>query len=1012
VTTSSSLRDTLQQSLGQTYRLEHELSGGGMSRVFVAQDVSLGREVVVKVLPPELAEGLSAERFTREVKVAARLQHANIVPVLAAGDAGGLPYYIMPYVRGQSLRDRLSRDGALPVGEVVAILRDVTRALAYAHDEGVVHRDIKPENVLVSGGAALVTDFGIAKAIAAATGGDRPESHQLTAIGVALGTPAYMAPEQALADPGADLRVDLYALGVLTWEMLVGRHMFGSRTPQALIAAHVAEAPEDIATRRPDVPLPLATLVMRLIAKRPDDRPASAADVLRLLDAVSTPTQTAASGAPVARESRARPRPLRVAALVAVPLVAIAVGAFWWRTRSTPHNVSDNAIAIAPFRVTGADASLAYLREGMVDLLAAKIDGIGGLRAVDPRTTLVTWRRAAGSDGDLAIDDALRVARDVGARRLILGEIAGTSASLMLSVTLLPGAVGRESPRAVETGPADSLPALVDRVVARLMSLGAGEATPRLAELTSTSLPALRAYLEARARYRSSATIPAMQAFFRAVEIDSNFTLAALGLVRTVGWGGQSAADRARATAVGGRILHRGRHRLSPADAALADAALGPRYPVPKTYAEWFAATERLTTLAPENPEGWFDLGDVLFHSGGVLGIPDADQRAIRAFSHVLALDSAFTLPFVHLASLYSELGDTAGARRLFAMRARVDPLAQSTSALHVALLLGDSASARSFRAGMERMQRLPLASLVRSALFNHYGLDDAQRALDLLAPEAITGDTRTSHTSLAFAVATERGRPQEAEVVAKGSLATPSIAREVALTAVFAGGDSALGAAAARTLEPVVDAALKTALAGVPFSSEGAAPATALSDHVDAPLVLAQYRLAMGDASVAKHVIPWLRGYVPPKDSAWLREFPLARALLLDAQVAALDRRADAPVALAQLDSAARFGHHDPRFTAVSSLVAGRLWEDRGDVARALAALRRRLRGIGANYYESTWQRELGRLAALAGEREAAIRAYRIYLIRRANPEPALAAEVAHVRAELARLERASAGR
>jgi len=197
-----------------------------------------------------------------------------------------------------------------------------------------------------------------------------------------------------------------------------------------------------------------------------------------------------------------------------------------------------------------------------------------------------------------------------------------------------------------------------------------------------------------------------------------------------------------------------------------------------------------------------------------------------------------------------------------------------------------------------------------------------------------------------------------------------------------------------------------------VPPSSAGAASATALSEYVDAALVLAQYRLSIGDASVAKRVIPWLRRYVPPEDSAWLRELPLAHALLLDVQVAALERRADAAVVLAQLDSAARFGHHDPRFTAVSSLVAGRLWEDRGDVAHALAAVRRRLRGIGANYYESTWQRELGRLAALAGEREAAIRAYRIYLIRRANPEPALAAEVAHVRAELARLERASAGR
>ena len=979
-----------------------------MSRVFVAHDLSLGREVVVKVLPPELAEGLSAERFTREVKLAARLQHANIVPVLTAGDAGGLPYYTMPYVRGQSLRERLSREGPLPVSEAVGILRDVTRALAYAHGEGIVHRDIKPENVLVSGGAALVTDFGIAKAVSASA----TASAGITAVGIALGTPAYMAPEQALADATADHRVDLYALGVLAWEMLVGRHMFSGRPAQALLAAHVAEAPPDLATQRADVPAALATLVMRLIAKRPDDRPESAAEVLRLLDAETTPRATTPTEAALPRGSRRRYTALRLAALVGVALLALAAGVMWWRARQAPSNVSASAIAIAPFRVAGADPSLAYLREGMVDLLAAKISGVGGLRAIDPRTTLVTWRRAAGGDGDLETDAAVRVARDLGAGRLILGEIAGTGTTLTLSATMLADVGGSEPPRAVETGPADSLPVLVDRIVARLVSLGTGETAPRLAALTSTSLPALRAYLEGRSLYRASSTTLAMQAFFRAVEIDSNFTLAALGLIRTVGWGGQSAADQARATAVGGRILHRGRDRLSPADAALADAALGPRYPAPKTYAEWFATAERLTTLAPENPEGWFELGDVLFHGGGVLGIPDADQRAIRAFSHVLALDSAFTLPFVHLASLYSELGDTAGAQRLFAMRARVDSLAQSGFAMRFAILVGDSAAARSFRAGMERMQRLPLTALVLSALFNHYGLDDAQRALDLLAPEAITGDTRTLHTSLAHRVATERGRPREAEAVVKGTLSTPSIASDVALTAVLAGGDSAVGAEAAGKLEPIVAAALKTALAGVPPSSEGAAPATALNDHVDAPLVLAQYRLAMGDASVAKRVIPWLRSYVPPKDSAWLREFPEARALLLDAQVAALERRPDAAVVLAQLDSATRFGQHDPRFTTVSSLVAARLWENRGDVGRALAALRRRLRGIGPNHYESTWQRELGRLAALAGEREAAIRAYRIYLVRRASPEPALAAEVAHVRAELARLERASAGR
>src|SRR5688500_13791899 len=181
------LRDQLQTALGAGYRLDRELGGGGMSRVFVADETRLRRKVVVKVLSPELAAGVNADRFERELQLAASLQQANIVPVLSAGEMNGLPYYTMPFVEGESLRARLARDGQLPVGEVVSMMRDVTRALAYAHARGVVHRDIKPDNVLVSGGTAVVTDFGIAKALAAA--GQGQAGATLTQLGMAVGTP-------------------------------------------------------------------------------------------------------------------------------------------------------------------------------------------------------------------------------------------------------------------------------------------------------------------------------------------------------------------------------------------------------------------------------------------------------------------------------------------------------------------------------------------------------------------------------------------------------------------------------------------------------------------------------------------------------------------------------------------------------------------------------------------------------------------------------------------------------
>jgi tRNA A-37 threonylcarbamoyl transferase component Bud32/tetratricopeptide (TPR) repeat protein len=280
------LRTELQQHLGTAYSLGRELGGGGMSRVFVAEDARLDRTVVIKVLSPELAQGLNVERFEREIKLAASLQQANIVPLHSAGDVAGLPYFTMPYVEGESLRVRLSRD-VIPIAEVITILRDVTKALAYAHARGVVHRDIKPDNVLLSGGTAVVTDFGIAKAISASRT-SAGSGATLTQLGTSLGTPAYMAPEQVAGDPSVDHRADLYALGCMAFELLTGQQPFGDRSPQKMLAAHLTERAPAVTMLRPDCPPQLATLVSRLMAKDPSDRPQTAAELLPLLDAAVT----------------------------------------------------------------------------------------------------------------------------------------------------------------------------------------------------------------------------------------------------------------------------------------------------------------------------------------------------------------------------------------------------------------------------------------------------------------------------------------------------------------------------------------------------------------------------------------------------------------------------------------------------------------------------------------------------------------------------------------------------
>ncbi|MDQ3243311.1 MAG: serine/threonine protein kinase, partial [Gemmatimonadota bacterium] len=297
-----------------------------MSRVFSATDISLDRSVVVKVLEPELTAGVNAERFRREIQVAAKLQHAYIVPLLSAGVTDRLPYYTMPLVEGASLRAILTSRGALPISEAVRLMRDIAEALSYAHEHGIVHRDIKPENILVTDYHALVTDFGVAKALSAAAS----ESGGLTSVGIALGTPSYMAPEQAMGDPATDHRADIYAFGVVAYEMLTGQRLFSERSQQATLAAHAIEKPEPIERRRANTPAALAALVMRCLEKHPADRPQSAREILAAIDNVATSGATTST--PPVLPTRAEPQRGHRAWFIPAGLVGgVLVAALtWW----------------------------------------------------------------------------------------------------------------------------------------------------------------------------------------------------------------------------------------------------------------------------------------------------------------------------------------------------------------------------------------------------------------------------------------------------------------------------------------------------------------------------------------------------------------------------------------------------------------------------------------------------------------------------------------------------------
>ena len=369
--------DKLQAALADRYRIERELGSGGMATVYLAEDLKHHRNVAIKVLREDLAASIGAQRFLREIEIAAQLQHPNILTLLDSGNADGFLFYVMPYVTGQSLRERLSREGELPVHDAVRLLSEVVDALSDAHGHGVVHRDIKPDNVMLSGRHALVADFGIAKAVTDASAGGG-----VTSVGLTVGTPAYMSPEQASADPGIDHRSDIYSVGVMAYEMLTGRTPFVGATPQQILAATVMQTPDPLSRYRPGLPPALEAVLMRCLAKRPADRWQTAS---ALRDALE-PFTTASSGItptdlpPHVTTSGGFPKWIAGAAAAGVLIAAVA----WFATqrKSTPSDGAPSSIAVIPFENLSNDTSMLYFADGMADEMANALSSIPGLRVM------------------------------------------------------------------------------------------------------------------------------------------------------------------------------------------------------------------------------------------------------------------------------------------------------------------------------------------------------------------------------------------------------------------------------------------------------------------------------------------------------------------------------------------------------------------------------------------------------------------------------------------------------
>lgn len=598
----------LRAALAATYTIEREIGGGGMSRVFLARERGLGRAVVIKALPSERGADVSAERFAREIQLAASLQQANIVPLLATGTAAGVPYYTMPLVEGRSLRDRLARDGPLPVKDALGILRDIARALAYAHDRGVVHRDIKPGNVLLSGGTAVVTDFGIAKALGEARA--HPDHVTLTQTGTGIGTPAYMAPEQAAGDPNVDHRADIYAFGCVAFEVFTGNPPFHGAAPHQVIAAHFRETAPVVTEHRGEVPAPIAHLIARCLEKDPARRPQGAQELLEALDGtvvISQPIQPA-------RVRRAVPIVTGAASLALLLFGA----AYFARVHRTSEPLT---FAVVPFNNTAHDTALDYRSDGIADEILNGMANVSGVQIVG-RDAARRYQHPVGSEPT----DPRTIENGLGARLLVTGTLREIDGRVTISTQLHDSASRAEVWSGSFVRDAQDFGSIADEIVRTIADtlhahFGARIRLPqRPVSATGTSnTAALDLYLVAQQQMkrRGAGVRQSILNFERAIGLDPKFARAYAGLATALqltpffdGTPPQDVRDRTENAA----------RRALELDSSLADAhvALGSVYAFAAQWDSSDAEFQRALALDPNNAAALLTFARTLIPRGEV----------------------------------------------------------------------------------------------------------------------------------------------------------------------------------------------------------------------------------------------------------------------------------------------------------------------------------------------------------------------------------------------------------
>ncbi|HSR92144.1 MAG TPA: serine/threonine-protein kinase [Gemmatimonadales bacterium] len=632
--------ERLKAALADRYQLERKLGAGGMATVYLATDLKHDRLVAVKVLKPEIASIVGTDRLLQEIRITARLTHPHILPLLDSGAADGFLYYVAPYIEGESLRARLDREKQFPLEAALQVTREIAGALDYAHRNGVIHRDIKPENILLSQGKAIVADFGIARALSLS---DAP---RLTETGLALGTPYYMSPEQASGDRELDGRSDIYSLGCVLYELIVGEPPHTGPTAQAVLARIMVDPVRSIRAVRDAVPESLERTILRALARAPADRFATAEDFAAALARPAEPQLR--SGIP---------RPWRIVAVLGALLLLGVTVARLIPGRSTSNVVpSASHIAVLPFTPSGPDTSLTRLGRDLVFTLSAELDGLGDIRVVDAHTVLAQTAR-----GDaVSPADGAALAQRFGAGSLVRGSLIREGDRVRADFSLLP-ADGRSEPlaRGSVTGAVDSVAALTDSAVHTLLKqvwVGGAAPTPSLeVALKTKSVAALRAFLEGEQLVVDDLWDSAATSYHRAREADPTFWLAGARELYARNWTLRESPDSLIAA------LRQHRRELPEAERLSTDAIVAWSE---DSLALGLLRGQEITQRYPSSWFGWLIYGDMLLHNGPLLGHSYGEAQA--AFERALDLNPNLIPVHEHLMMLALQTRDTARAGRAF----------------------------------------------------------------------------------------------------------------------------------------------------------------------------------------------------------------------------------------------------------------------------------------------------------------------------------------------------------